>query len=155
VQVCQYCTGVTRLILDGNMQRIFFGQLSLMETQKVVERLINYVLFKGLFLTWVVRPELMQIAVWLAWFAILGCIKVSEFPILVVQLQALVFAFHMVIRENIAGCVFKTKGLGSQMFQGLARDRLVRLDASPTATMLAHIRVFAVLVLVLLFDLVL
>jgi hypothetical protein len=28
------------------MQRIFFGQLSLMETQKVVERLINYVLFK-------------------------------------------------------------------------------------------------------------
>jgi hypothetical protein len=97
----------------------------------------------------------MQIAVWLAWFAILGCIKVSEFPILVVQLQALVFAFHMVIRENIAGCVFKTKGLGSQMFQGLARDRLVRLDASPTATMLAHIRVFAVLVLVLLFDLVL
>jgi len=46
VQVCQYCTGVTRLILDGNMQRIFFGQLSLMETQKVVERLINYVLFK-------------------------------------------------------------------------------------------------------------
>jgi hypothetical protein len=46
VQVCQYCAGVTHLILDGNMQRIFFGQLSLMETQKVVERLINYVLFK-------------------------------------------------------------------------------------------------------------
>lgn len=28
------------------MQTIFFGQLSLVETQKVVERLINYVLFK-------------------------------------------------------------------------------------------------------------
>lgn len=28
------------------MQMIFFGQLSLVETQKVVERLINYVLFK-------------------------------------------------------------------------------------------------------------
>ncbi|CAK9229186.1 unnamed protein product [Sphagnum troendelagicum] len=104
------------LLITLCVKRIFFGQLSLMETQKVVERLINYVLFKGLFLTWVVRPELMQIAVWLAWFAILGCIK---------------------------------------MFQGLARDRLVRLDASPTATMLAHIRVFAVLVLVLLFDLLL
>ncbi len=46
MQVCQYCAVVTHLILDGNMQRIFFGQLSLMETQKVVERLINYVLFK-------------------------------------------------------------------------------------------------------------
>ncbi|BBN10487.1 E3 ubiquitin-protein ligase AMFR [Marchantia polymorpha subsp. ruderalis] len=93
---------------------LFFGQLSLVETQKVVERLINYVLFKGLFLTWVVQPEMMAIALWLAWFAVLGFLK---------------------------------------MFQGLARDRLERLNASPTATMLAHVRVFAVLVLVLLSDL--
>lgn len=40
-----------------------------------------------------------------------------------------------------------------QMFQGLARDRLERLNASPTATMFSHIRVFAVLLFVLLFDL--
>ncbi|CAM6095061.1 unnamed protein product [Calypogeia fissa] len=93
---------------------LFFGQLSLVETQKVVERLINYVLFKGLFLTWVVQPEMMAIALWLAWFSVLGFLK---------------------------------------MFQGLARDRLERLNASPTASMLAHVRVFAVLILVLLSDL--
>jgi autocrine motility factor receptor len=102
------------LLITLAMKMVFFGQLSLVETQKVVERLINYVLFKGLFLTWVVRPEMMQIAVWLAWFAVLGFLK---------------------------------------MFQGLARDRLERLNASPTATMFSHIRVFAVLLFVLLFDL--
>eukprot|EP00249_Psilotum_nudum_P016374 c25791_g1_i1 orf=659-2437(-) len=93
---------------------LFFGELSLVETQKVVERLINYVLFKGLFLAWVVQPEILQIALWIGWFAILGFLK---------------------------------------MFQGSARDRLERLNASPTATMLSHVRVFAVLVLVLLSDL--
>ncbi|KAL2624061.1 hypothetical protein R1flu_008306 [Riccia fluitans] len=92
---------------------LFFGQLSLVETQKVVERLINYILFKGIFLTWVVQPELMAITLWFAWFAVLGFLK---------------------------------------MFQGLARDRLERLNASPTATVLSHVRVFAVLVLVLLSD---
>ncbi|KAG0589656.1 hypothetical protein KC19_1G037100 [Ceratodon purpureus] len=102
------------LLITLSMKTVFFGQLSLVETQKVVERLINYVLFKGLFLTWVVRPEMMQIAVWLAWFSVLGFLK---------------------------------------MFQGLARDRLERLNASPSATMLSHIRVYTVLLFVLLFDL--
>jgi len=102
------------LLITLSMKMIFFGQLSLVDTQKVVERLINYVLFKGLFLTWVVRPELMQIAVWLAWFSVLGFLK---------------------------------------MFQGLARDRLERLNASPSATMFSHLRVYAVLLFVLLFDL--
>ncbi|XP_024518489.1 E3 ubiquitin protein ligase RIN2 isoform X1 [Selaginella moellendorffii] len=102
------------VVLALCMKTIFFGTLTLLETQKVVERMINYVLFKGLFLTWVVQPEMMQIALWLAWFAVLGFLK---------------------------------------MFQGLARDRLDRLNASPTATVYAHLRVFSVLVLVLLSDL--
>lgn len=102
------------LLITLSMKTVFFGQLSLVETQKVVERLINYVLFKGLFLTWVVRPEMMQIAVWLAWFSVLGFLK---------------------------------------MFQGLARDRLERLNASPSATILSHLRVYTVLLFVLLFDL--
>jgi hypothetical protein len=39
------------------------------------------------------------------------------------------------------------------MFQGLARDRLERLNASPSATILSHLRVYTVLLFVLLFDL--
>lgn len=102
------------LLITLSMKFIFFGRLSLSETQKVVERLINYVLFKGLFLTWVVRPEMMQIAIWLGWFSVLGFLK---------------------------------------MFQGLARDRLEYLSASPSATILSHLRVYTVLYFVLLFDL--
>lgn len=93
---------------------VFFGQLSSIETRKVVERLINYILFKGIFLTWVVQPDVVQIALWLTWFSVLGSLK---------------------------------------MFQGLAKDRLERLNASPSATPWAHLRVFSVLVLVLFSDL--
>eukprot|EP01018_Ginkgo_biloba_P037385 Gb_13512 [translate_table: standard] len=96
------------------IKAIFFGQLSSLETRKVVERLINYVLFKGIFLTWVVQPDIVQIALWLTWFSVLGSLK---------------------------------------MFQGLARDRLERLNASPSATPWTHLRVFSVLVLVLFSDL--
>ncbi|MCO5568331.1 hypothetical protein L7F22_022030 [Adiantum nelumboides] len=92
----------------------FFGQLSILEIQKLVERLINYFIFKGLFLALIAQPDVMQITLWLVWFSVLGFLKV---------------------------------------FQGLAKDRLERLNASPTATMFAHGRVFAVLVLVLMFSL--
>ncbi|MCO5576559.1 hypothetical protein L7F22_030371 [Adiantum nelumboides] len=84
------------------------------EIQKLVERLINYFIFKGLFLALIAQPDVMQITLWLVWFSVLGFLKV---------------------------------------FQGLAKDRLERLNASPTATMFAHGRVFAVLVLVLMFSL--
>jgi autocrine motility factor receptor len=39
------------------------------------------------------------------------------------------------------------------MFQGLARDRLEHLNASPSVTILSHLRVYTVLMFVLLFDL--
>lgn len=39
--------------------------------------------WQGLFLTWVVRPELMQIAVWLAWFSVLGFLKVGQAHVII------------------------------------------------------------------------
>lgn len=93
---------------------VFFGPLSLLEIQKLVERLINYFIFKGLFLALIAQPDVMQITLWLVWFSVLGFLKV---------------------------------------FQGLAKDRLERLNASPAATLYAHGRVFAVLVLVLMSSL--
>ncbi|KAJ7521574.1 hypothetical protein O6H91_19G060500 [Diphasiastrum complanatum] len=95
------------------IKAMFFGRLTLFETQKVVERMINYVLFKGMFLTCVMQAEIIHVAIWLVWFAVLGFLK---------------------------------------MFQGLAKDRLEHLNASPTATLFTHGRVFAVLMLVLLSD---
>lgn len=43
--------------------------------------LFTDMLLQGLFLAWVVRPEMMQIAVWLAWFAVLGFLKVIVAPL--------------------------------------------------------------------------
>ncbi|GAQ90106.1 E3 ubiquitin protein ligase [Klebsormidium nitens] len=54
---------------------VFFGRLSYMETQKLAERLINYILFKTFFLTAVVEFESTEIALWMAWFALLGYLK--------------------------------------------------------------------------------
>lgn len=54
---------------------IFFGPLALQEAQKLAERLINYVLFKVLFLMAVSRSEDPG-ALWLPWFALLGFFKI-------------------------------------------------------------------------------
>lgn len=104
----------TFILVALSIKAVFFGQLSSAETRKVIERIINYVLYKGIFLIWIVQPDIVQITLWLTWFSVLGSLK---------------------------------------MFQGLAKDRLERLNASPSATPWAHLRVFSVLVLVLFSDL--
>ncbi|XP_058086719.1 E3 ubiquitin protein ligase RIN2 isoform X2 [Magnolia sinica] len=83
------------------------------ETRKVVERLVNYVVYKGMFLPLVVPPTIFQAALWSTWLTVLCSLK---------------------------------------MFQSLARDRLERLNASPSATPWTYFRVFSVLLLVLSID---
>eukprot|EP00262_Sarcandra_glabra_P020017 TRINITY_DN783_c0_g1_i1.p1 TRINITY_DN783_c0_g1~~TRINITY_DN783_c0_g1_i1.p1 ORF type:complete len:589 (+),score=56.43 TRINITY_DN783_c0_g1_i1:506-2272(+) len=96
------------------LKTIFFVQLYASETRKVVERLINYVIYKGTFLPLVVPPTVFQAALWSTWLAVLCSLK---------------------------------------MFQALARDRLERLNASPSSTPWTYFRVFSVLLLVLSIDL--
>lgn len=55
--------------------------LYLMGTSSTGSHSLLDMLLQGLFLTWVVRPEMMQIAVWLAWFAVLGFLKVIVVPL--------------------------------------------------------------------------
>ncbi|KAH7557417.1 hypothetical protein JRO89_XS11G0151900 [Xanthoceras sorbifolium] len=92
---------------------IFFVKLYPSETRKFVERLINYVIYKGTFLPLVVPPTVFQAALWSTWLTVLCSLK---------------------------------------MFQALARDRLERLNASPSATPWTYFRVFSVLLLVLSVD---
>ncbi|KAG9452357.1 hypothetical protein H6P81_005261 [Aristolochia fimbriata] len=96
------------------IKTIFFVKLYPSETQKVVERLLHYVLYKGTFLPLVLPLTLFQAALWSTWLTVLCSLKI---------------------------------------FQGLARERLERLNASPSATPWAYFRVFAVLLLVLSVDL--
>ncbi|MQL81311.1 hypothetical protein Taro_013748 [Colocasia esculenta] len=96
------------------LKTIFFLQLYPSETRKVMERAVNYVLYKGIFLPLIVPPNVLQVAMWSAWVIVLCSLK---------------------------------------MFQTLARDRLERLNASPSATPWAYFRVFSALLMVLSSDL--
>ncbi|GFY84302.1 RPM1 interacting protein 2 [Actinidia rufa] len=83
------------ILLILGLKTIFFAELYSSETRKLVERLINYVIYKGTFLPLVFPSTIFQAALWSTWLAILCSLK---------------------------------------MFQALARDRLERLNASPSAT---------------------
>lgn len=96
------------------LKTIFFVELYPSETRKLVERLINYVIYKGMFLPLVVPPTIFQAGLWSTWLIVLCSLK---------------------------------------MFQALSRDRLERLNASPTATQWTYFRVYSVLLLVLSVDL--
>ncbi|XP_042494923.1 E3 ubiquitin protein ligase RIN2-like [Macadamia integrifolia] len=95
------------------LKTIFFVQLYPSEARKVVERLINYVIYKGTFLPLVIPPTVFQAGMWFTWLTVLCSLK---------------------------------------MFQALARDRLERLNASPSATPWTYFRVFSVFLLVLSID---
>lgn len=96
-----------------SIKTIFFGVLYAPETQKLVERLVNYIIYKGTFLPLIIPPTIFQTTLWLTWLTVLCFLK---------------------------------------MFQALARDRLERLNASPSATPWTYFRVYSALLLVLAFD---
>lgn len=95
------------------LKTIFFGELFANETRKLVERLVNYVIYKGTFLPLIIPPTIFQAGLWLTWLTVLCFLK---------------------------------------MFQALARDRLERLNASPSATPWTYFRVYSALLLVLAVD---
>ncbi|KQK16229.1 E3 ubiquitin protein ligase RIN2 [Brachypodium distachyon] len=102
------------LVLALALKTLFFVRLTSSETRKVLEHIINYVIYKGTFLPLVVPPNSQQIILWSAWLVLLCSLK---------------------------------------MFQSLARERLERLNASPSATPSKYFRVYSALLLVLSTDL--
>ncbi|XP_010555618.1 PREDICTED: E3 ubiquitin protein ligase RIN2-like [Tarenaya hassleriana] len=101
-------------LLVLSLKTLFFGYLYAVETKKLLERLANYIIYKGTFLPLVVPPTIFQGVLWTIWLTVLCTLK---------------------------------------MFQALARDRLERLNASPSSTPWAYLRVYSVLFLVLSVDL--
>lgn len=95
------------------LKMLFFKQLYSSESRKLMEQLINYVIYKGTFLPLVVPPNISQTVLWSTWLVVLCSLK---------------------------------------MFQSLAKDRLERLNASPTATPIKYFHVFSALLLVLAAD---
>ncbi|XP_074281856.1 E3 ubiquitin protein ligase RIN2-like [Silene latifolia] len=95
------------------LKTVFFGELYASETRKLVERLVNYIIYKGTFLPLVIPPTIFQGSLWVTWLTVLCFLK---------------------------------------MFQALARDRLERLNASPSATPWTYFRVYSALLFVLTVD---
>ncbi|OIV95532.1 hypothetical protein TanjilG_11116 [Lupinus angustifolius] len=111
------------ILLNLCLKAMFFTELYSSETRKLIERLINYVVYKvillflqlikGTFLPLIVPPTIYQAGLWSIWLAVLCSLK---------------------------------------MFQALARDRLERLNASPSATPWTYLRVYSALLFVFLVD---
>ncbi|XP_057452791.1 E3 ubiquitin protein ligase RIN2-like [Lotus japonicus] len=101
------------VLLNLCLKAVFFTELYPSETRKLIERLINYVIYKGTFLPLIVPPTIYQAGLWSTWLIVL--------------------------------CSFK-------MFQALARDRLDRLNASPSATPWTYLRVYSALLFIFLVD---
>ncbi|KAG1362185.1 E3 ubiquitin protein ligase RIN2 [Cocos nucifera] len=60
------------------LKTIFFMQLYTSETRKVLERLINYLIYKGTFLPLVVPPNMFQVVLWSGWLVFLCCLKMFQ-----------------------------------------------------------------------------
>ncbi|KAL4563034.1 hypothetical protein LXL04_027065 [Taraxacum kok-saghyz] len=110
--VASFALNIFMLILLS-LKTIFFVEIHSTESHKLVERLVNYVIYKGTFLPLVVPPTLVRAGLWSTWLTVLCSLK---------------------------------------MFQALARDRLERLNASPSATPWAYFRVYSALLLVFIVD---
>ncbi|XP_065871327.1 E3 ubiquitin protein ligase RIN2 [Euphorbia lathyris] len=102
------------ILLNLCLKTIFFVELYPSESRKLMERLINYIIYKGTFLPLVIPATIFQAGLWSIWLTVLCSLK---------------------------------------MFQALARDRLERLNASPSAMPWTYFRVYSVLLLVLAVDL--
>uniref|UniRef100_A0A2C9UIP3 RING-type domain-containing protein n=1 Tax=Manihot esculenta TaxID=3983 RepID=A0A2C9UIP3_MANES len=101
------------ILLNLCLKTIFFVELYPAEARKLMERLINYVVYKGTFLPLVIPATIFQVGLWSIWLIVLCSLK---------------------------------------MFQALARDRLERLNASPSAMPWTYFRVYSALLLVLSVD---
>ncbi|KAF8700809.1 hypothetical protein HU200_034169 [Digitaria exilis] len=66
------------LVIVLALKTLFFVQLTSLETRKVLEHIINYVIYKGTFLPLVVPPRSQQIILWSAWLVILCSLKMFQ-----------------------------------------------------------------------------
>jgi hypothetical protein len=63
------------LIIFNATCHLFLGELRLIEEYNLRERIINFVLFKIIFIGAIVEPELLELMCWASCFVILGVIK--------------------------------------------------------------------------------
>uniref|UniRef100_A0A7R9W0Y7 RING-type domain-containing protein n=1 Tax=Chlamydomonas euryale TaxID=1486919 RepID=A0A7R9W0Y7_9CHLO len=55
---------------------LFLGQLTPRESSRLTERLVKFIIFKVIFCSALIVPDIYEIALWLAWFAMIGFMRV-------------------------------------------------------------------------------
>ncbi|GMH08789.1 hypothetical protein Nepgr_010629 [Nepenthes gracilis] len=108
------------------LKTLFFGELFASETRKLVERLANYVIYKQFLCCYVLMTS-------------------QQGTFLPLIIPPTIFQAGLWLTWLTVLCSLK-------MFQALARDRLERLNAAPSATPRAYFRVYSALLLVLAVD---
>ncbi|KAJ8752861.1 hypothetical protein K2173_008596 [Erythroxylum novogranatense] len=66
------------ILVNVCVKTIFFGDLYPSETRKLVERLINYVIHKGLFLPLVIPHTIVHGGLWVVWLTVLCSLKMFQ-----------------------------------------------------------------------------
>ncbi|CAI2188753.1 3561_t:CDS:2, partial [Funneliformis geosporum] len=93
--------------------KFFFGELRVIESQHMYDRLLNFLLFKVVFVGAILEPKWEELLIWTTWFTILGFLRI---------------------------------------FSMLCRDRFEYLTFTPNTPVQAHLRILALLILILLSD---
>ncbi|XP_042053500.1 E3 ubiquitin protein ligase RIN2-like [Salvia splendens] len=68
---------VTIFLILG-LKTIFFSELYTSEIRKMLEKLVNYIIYKGTFLPLVVPPTIFQAGLWSTWLAMLCFLKMFQ-----------------------------------------------------------------------------
>eukprot|EP01134_Creolimax_fragrantissima_P000716 CFRG0716T1 len=69
-------TYVVLLWVAKLVQYVFFGELRPVESQQMYDRLLNYLMFKIMFVGAILEPDMKELVVWTTWFSILGFLRV-------------------------------------------------------------------------------
>ncbi|KAL1917213.1 uncharacterized protein VTP21DRAFT_4869 [Calcarisporiella thermophila] len=63
-------------LLGRTTLRFFFGELRVIESQHMRDRLLNFLLFKVVFIGAILEPKWEDLMIWISWFTILGFLRI-------------------------------------------------------------------------------
>ncbi|XVE63893.1 hypothetical protein DITRI_Ditri07aG0057700 [Diplodiscus trichospermus] len=66
------------ILLILSLKTVFFSELHPSESWKLVECLINYIIYKGTFLPLIIPPTVFQAGLWSIWLTIICCLKMFQ-----------------------------------------------------------------------------
>ncbi|KXZ50741.1 hypothetical protein GPECTOR_15g426 [Gonium pectorale] len=114
---------------------VFLGQLSAAESQRLSHRLVKYAVFKMVFVGSVITPDPRDVAVWLAWFAVVGYLRVF-LGAAKDRLESLIAAPAVRLGRHIRGVALLLLVLAHNVAAFLLVQRLLPARPAPASRLL-------------------